>query len=228
MIFQMVDQERLPVLASAQSIYAFGNQLLPKKLSEWVKPKLLPNHQISFGESLVFKDGQLIQLIEHKFVLPKLSSFLWKPRKSLQSLLGFWKIGRHFHAKASSTDAANLIYSSLIAICVYLNHHRKASRVFIDEKANSILVRVRERDEGFYISYDPESGWGVISVHGHTLATAGLEFQNEEVAVQASLGLINSWVGITDGRIHLFGRIPMLDKFGYVARMVQRSIPRPK
>ena len=34
MIFQMVDEERLPVLAAAQSIYAFGSQFLPKKLSE--------------------------------------------------------------------------------------------------------------------------------------------------------------------------------------------------
>ena len=228
MIFQMVDQERLPVLAAAQSIYAFGCQLLPEKLSACLKPKLLPHHQISFGESLVFKDGQLIQLIEHKFGFPKLSSFLWKPRKSLQALLAFWKIGRHFHAKASSTDVPHLIYSSLIAICVYLNHHQTASRVFVDEKANSLLVRVRERDEAFYISYDPKSGWGVSSVHGHKLATAGLEFKNEDVAIQASLGLMNSWVGITDGSIQLSGRIPMLDKFGYVARMVQRSIPRPK
>jgi hypothetical protein len=228
MIFQMVDQERLPVLAAAQSIYAFGAQLLPEKLSECLKPKLLPHHQISFGESLVFKDGQLIQLIEHKFGLPKLSSFLWKPRKSLQALFAFWKIGRHFHTRASSADVPNLLYSSLIAICVYLNHHETASRVFADEKANSLLVRVRERDEGFYISYHQESGWCVTSVHGHRLATAGLEFKNEHVAIQASLGLMNSWVGITDGRILLSGRIPMLDKFGYVARMVQRSIPRPK
>ena len=157
----MVDQERLPVLAAVQSIYAFGSQLLPENLSKCLKPKLLPNHQISFGGSLVFKDGQLIQLIEQKFGLPKMSSFLWKPRKSLQALFGFWKIGRHFHAKASSTDVPNLIYSSLIAICVYLNHHKTVSRVFADEKANSLLVRVRERDEGFYISYDQESGWGV-------------------------------------------------------------------
>ena len=228
MIFQMVEQERLPVLAAAQSIYAFGCQLLPEKLSACLKPKLLPHHQISFGESLVFKDGQLIQLIEHKFGFPKLSSFLWKPHKSLQALMGFWKIGQHFHAKATSTDVPYLIYSSLIAICVYLNHHQTASRVFVDEKANSLLVRVRERDEGFYISYDPKSGWGVSSVHGHKLATAGLEFKNEDVAIQASLGLMNSWVGITDGSIQLSGRIPMLDKFGYVARMVQRSIPRPK
>jgi len=228
MIFQMVDQERLPVLAAAQSIYAFGAQLLPEKLSECLKPKLLSHHQISFGESLVFKDGQLIKLIEHKFGLPKLSSFLWKPRKSLQTLFGFWKVGRHFHNRASSADVPNLIYSSLIAICVFLNHHKTASMVFANEKANSLLVRVKERDEGFYISYDQESGWGVTSVHGHRLATAGLEFKNEHVAIQASLGLMNSWVGITDGRILLSGRIPTLDKFGYVARMVQRSTPRPK
>ena len=61
MIFQMVDQERLPVLAAAQSIYAFGTQLLPENLSKCLKPKLLSHHQISFGESLVFKDGQLIK-----------------------------------------------------------------------------------------------------------------------------------------------------------------------
>jgi hypothetical protein len=116
----------------------------------------------------------------------------------------------------------------LIAICVYLNHHQSASLVFEDEKGNSLLVRVRGKQEGFYISYYQGSGWVVTPVQEHPMSTAGLEFQNEEVAIQSSLGLINSWVGITDGRIHLLGRIPMLDKFGYVARMVQRSIPRPK
>jgi len=228
MIFQMVEQERLPILGAAQSIYAFGSQILPKKLSVYLKPKLLPHHQISFGGTLVFEDSQLIQLIEKKFGFPKLSSFFLSPFKSFQVLWGLGQIGQHFHAKASSTDVPKVVYSSLIPICVYLNHHQKASAVFANEKSNSLLVRIKGKHEGFYISYDPKSGWIVTSVHDDQIATAGLEFQNEEVAIQASLGLINSWVGITDGRIHLSGRIPMLDKFGYVARMVQRSIPRPK
>ena len=224
----MVDHERLPVLAAALSMHAFGCQIFNKKMGECLKPRLLPHHQISFGDILVFKDEQLNQLIEHKFGFPNLTSFLRRPFKSFQVLLGLWKIGRRFHSKASPTDVQNLIYSSLIAICVYLNHHQSASLVFADEKANSLLVRVRGKQEGFYISYDQGSGWIVIPVQDHPISTAGLEFQNEEVAIQSSLGLINSWVGITDGRIHLFGRIPMLDKFAYVARMVQRSIPRPK
>jgi len=223
----MIDKSRLSTWAAAQAIYAFGEKLFPKGFSECLKPQLLPNHKVLFGNSVVFSDKQFIQLIERRFGFPSLTSCIMRPRRTLQVLYGFWQIGLRFNSHACVSDAPKLLYASLQAICVYLNNHEHASKVFRDEKNGSLLVRVRESGKGFYIFNHHEFGWTVSSASTNTASSATLEFQNEDVSIQASLGLIDSWAGITGGNIHLSGRIPMLDKFGYVARMVQRELPRP-
>jgi hypothetical protein len=223
----MIDKNRLSTWAAAQAIYAFGEKLFAKHFSECFRPTLLPNHKVLLGNSVVFTDKQFIQLIERRFGFPSLTSCLLFPWQTVQVLYGLRQIGLRFNSHACVSDAPKLLYASLKAICVYLNNHEHASKVFSDEINGSLLVRVRDKGKGFYIFNHHEFGWTVSSASTNTFSSATLEFQNEDVSIQASLGLIDSWAGITGGNIHLSGRIPMLDKFGYVARIVQRELPRP-
>ena len=48
------------------------------------------------------------------------------------------------------------------------------------------------------------------------------------IAQDAALGRLNSWISLINGNVIVAGRIPLIDKFGYVARLVQKEVPMPR
>lgn len=225
---KMPSQANTPVLAAAQSIYACGCMLLPSSSVHLLLPKLLPNNEISFGDIVHFKKEKFCTLVESGFALPKISKFLTSPYQSIRVLAALFRIGRLYQSKNNKASVPILLRGSLGAICTYMNYHQGASRIFESELTCSLGIKILETDTNFMIYHQKNIGWSV-KIGGETdSSSAQLIFQNTEIAHQAALGDLDSWIALTKGDVQLSGRIPMLDKFGYVARIAQSEVPSPK
>ena len=132
-----------------------------------------------------------------------------------------------FSASLLLTVSSICILGTLTAICTYMNMHGKACRIFKNEKEHTLLINILNTETKYFISYDLEKGWTVKNTNKEVHASANLIFKNEDTARKAALGQLDFWIASASGDIVLAGLIPMLDKFGYVARIAQREVPLP-
>ena len=221
-------QERISILAAAHSIYLCAQRIFPLESSLLLLPKLLPRGEISLGETLIFKDHQFINILVKGFGLPKLLSVFYSPYRSFKALLYLWRVGKLYSAKNSNHSTEILLHASLTAICTYMNLHEKSVRIFENEKNHSLSVGVLGTGKYHLISNPKGKGWSTRVVEKPFCASACLFFNNFESARHASLGKLDSWNALAKGHIQLAVRIPLLEKFGYVARIVQKEVPTPK
>ena len=224
----MFEAKRIPSFAAASSIYACANVLFSQKNAELLKPRLLPNYEISMGGRLVFSDRQFLCLLENGLGIPKLRGILISPYQSLQVISYLWRVGRLYKSNNRKDQASLLMGASLTAICTYMNMHGKACRIFKNEKEHTLLINILNTETKYFISYDLEKGGTVKNTNKEVHASANLIFKNEDTARKAALGQLDFWIASASGDIVLAGLIPMLDKFGYVARIAQREIPLPR
>ena len=224
----MPSQANIPVLAAAQSIYACGSMLFSSSSIQLLLPKLLPNDEISLGGVVHFKKEKFCSLIESGFAIPKVGKFLTSPYQSLKVFAALFRVGRLYQSKDTNASAPVLIRGSLAAICTYMNYHLEASRIFEAESECSLGIKILETDTHFIIRNQKDIGWSVTTGGDTESSSAQLSFQNSEIAQQGALGRLDSWIALTKGDVQLSGRIPMLDKFGYVARIAQHEVPFPK
>ena len=220
--------ERISILAAAHSIYVSAQRIFPHEISRLLVPKLLPRGEISLGETLIFKDHQFINILVKGFGLPKLLSVFYSPYWSCKALLYLWRVGKLYSAKNSNHSTEILLHASLTAICTYMNLHEKSVRIFENEKNNSLSVGILGTGNNYVISNHKGKGWSAKLEEKPFSTSACLFFNNFDTARNASLGKIDSWNALAKGHIQLSGRIPLLEKFGYVARIVQKEVPTPK
>ncbi|MEK9772204.1 MAG: hypothetical protein VW907_04345 [Opitutae bacterium] len=224
----MVNETRLPIWAAAQSIHACGRVLFPDRIASCLTPQLLSKDEISLGNSLVFSDPQFRNLLKSGLGMPKIGGLLLSPYRSFCIFSCLWKIGKLYKSKKSHTFAPLILRGSLEAICTYMNFHQEASRIFGTEKDSVLSINISETYTKYLIRYQSSSGWSVKYVEESLNSSASLTFKDPAIARKAALGKLDSWLALTTGEILLAGRIPMLDKFGYVARIAQREVPLPK
>ena len=224
----MMMEERLPLLAAAQSIYACARGLFPRKSARFLAPQLLPNDTIALGNSLIFSDDQFGNLLKNGWGIPKMGGLLLSPCRSFCILSCLWKIGNLYKLDNIQRFAPLLLGGSLEAICTYMNSHCEAGRVFESEKESSIFIKIAETGSEYFICYDSPIGWSLKHVQERISPSASLTFKSLGIAQKAALGKLDFWLALSMGDILLAGRIPMLEKFGYVARIAQREIPLPK
>ena len=120
-----------------------------------------------------------------------------------------------------------MLNGSLEAICCYLNHHLVAKKAFDDESSRTLTFEIKGMQRKWLIKMDGSNGWQVGACSSLDRASACLAFNDIEVAKNAALGALDSWLSLTNAEIILSGRIPLLDKFGYVSRIAQNEVPRP-
>jgi len=69
--------------------------------------------------------------------------------------------------------------------------------------------------------------WKCTSEKPDTEPSVVLDFKNLGSAIRGACGQIDPLADPVLGNIMVAGRIPLLDKFGFVARIVSREVPSP-
>jgi len=222
-----VKQNRLSVWASLCSIHTIACLKFNPNRAKFLQAKLLSSKKILLGETLIFTDDQWIKILKKELALPKLNNLFLSPLKSILCLFHLWQIGKFYHSSNNHPCAQILLAGSLDAICTYLNCHIFANKIFESEQAYSLSVKIDGSESAFLITFETEHGWIYKTCKKEDLANASLTFKNHIIACEAAKGMIDPWDALINGDILLAGRITMLDKLGYVSRMVQKEIPRP-
>ena len=223
----LITSKTLPLWAAARSIYGCGVECLSAKNSQSLVPRILPSGEFSFGTSLIFSPKSFVKVIEGGFALPKISYFLTAPTGTFRSVINLARVGKVYRSPSQIKEIHGMLNGSLEAICCYLNHHLVAKKAFDDESSRTLTFEIKGMQRKWLIKMDGSNGWQVGACSSLDRASACLAFNDIEVAKNAALGALDSWLSLTNAEIILSGRIPLLDKFGYVSRIAQNEVPRP-
>ncbi|MDC3283926.1 hypothetical protein OAV01_01485 [Opitutales bacterium] len=223
----LITSKTLPLWAAARSIYGCGVECLSAKNSQSLVPRILPSGEFSFGASLIFSPKSFVKVIEGGFALPKISYFLTAPTGTFRSVINLARVGKVYRSPSQIKEIHGMLNGSLEAICCYLNHHLVAKKAFHDESSRTLTFEIKGMQRKWLIKMDGSNGWQVGACSSLDRASACLAFNDIEVAKNAALGALDSWLSLTNAEIILSGRIPLLDKFGYVSRIAQNEVPRP-
>ena len=223
----LITSKTLPLWAAARSIYGCGVECLSAKNSQSLVPRILPSGEFSFGTSLIFSPKSFVKVIEGGFALPKISYFLTAPTGTFRSVINLARVGKVYRSPSQIKEIHGMLNGSLEAICCYLNHHLVAKKAFHDESSRTLTFEIKGMQRKWLIKMDGSNGWQVGACSSLDRASACLAFNDIEVAKNAALGALDSWLSLTKAEIILSGRIPLLDKFGYVSRIAQNEVPRP-
>ena len=223
----LITSKTLPLWAAARSIYGCGVECLSAKNSQSLVPRILPTGEFSFGTSLIFSPKSFVKVIEGGFALPKIRHFLIAPTGTFRSVINLARVGKAYRSATQIKEIHGMLNGSLEAICCYLNHHFVAKKTFDEETLSTLTFEIKGMRKRWLIKMDGSNGWQVGSCCSLKHASACLTFKDLEVAKNAALGVFDSWLSLTNAEIILSGRIPLLDKFGYVSRIAQKEVPRP-
>ena len=223
----LITSKTLPLWAAARSIYGCAVECLTVKNSQSLIPRILPSGEFSFGTSLIFSPDSFVKVIEDGFALPQMRYFLSAPMSTFRSVINLARVGNAYRSASQMKEIYGILNGSLEAICSYLNHHLVAKKTFDEETLNTLTFEIKGMKRKWLIKMDDSNGWQVVACSPLQHASACLTFKDIEVAKNAAFGALDSWLSLTNAEIILSGRIPLLDKFGYVSRIVQKEVPRP-
>ena len=224
----MIVDNLLPLRAAASAIYSCAQSILSAPESKRLRPKFLSDGKVQLGNLLIFSEKQYYRLIEKGLGIPQLRNLFLSPIQSIRLFLSLAKVGKLYKSKEVEVVAPIQLKASLEAICIYLNHHSYASKIFKPEQGFRLLIGISNAGTKFLIYYKENNGWKVDFTENKLQESACLLFKDIKVAQDATLGRLNSWISLTNGNIVVSGRIPLMDKFGYVARLVQKEVPMPR
>ena len=224
----MIVENHLPIRAAASAIYSCAQSILSAPESKRLRPKFLSDGKVQLGNLLIFSEKQYYRLIVKGLGIPKLRSLLFSPVQSIRLILSLAKVGQLYKSRDVKVNAPIQLKASLEAICTYLNLHSYSSKIFKPEQGFSFLIGISNTETNFLIYYEKQSGWKVYFAENQQSESASLLFKNIKIAQDAALGRLNSWISLTNGNVIVAGRIPLIDKFGYVARLVQKEVPMPR
>ena len=224
----MIVEHQLPIRAAASAIYSCAQSILSAPESKRLRPKFLSDGKVQLGNLLIFSEKQYHRLIVKGLGTPKLRNLFLSPVQSIRLILSLVKVGQLYKSRDVKVTAPIQLKASLEAICTYLNLHSYSSEIFKSEQGYKILIGISNTETNFLINYEKQSGWKVYFAGNQQAESASLLFKNIRVAQDAALGRLSSWISLTNGNVVVAGRIPLIDKFGYVARLVQKEVPMPR
>ena len=224
----MIVDNQLPLRAAASAIYSCAQSILSAPESKRLRPKFLSDGKVQLGNLLIFSEKQYYRLIVKGLGIPQLRNLFLSPIQSIRLFLSLAKVGKLYKSQDVKVTAPIQLKASLEAICTYLNLHSYSSEIFKSEQGFKILIGISNTETNFFINYEKQSGWKVCFAENQQSESASLLFKNIKIAQDAALGRLNSWICLTNGNVIVAGRIPLIDKFGYVARLVQKEVPMPR
>ena len=227
-MMQDVPPSRLVAWAISRSIWASHCQLYKDNpLSRsYLFPKLRSEDCIHFGTTgLIFKDIALGESARNKIVFPQIIPFMLSPLSALRALMFLLKIARVLRSKElTHKNAEVLIRAGLEATVTFLNFHPKLKSEQENEEKILIAVVVKNQDGFWIVSKTKDLGWFVKYSDSIMASDATLSFSSIQVACESMRGQLDTKVAAGQGKINLYGNIPLLDKFAYASNMVLKEI----
>lgn len=221
--------ERLKIWAAAQSIYRTMEFLFPDAPLKKIKPSLLATDGISFGAcGLLFSDFAFLKALSGEFALPDLKRVLSHPVQSVECLKRLIRVKSLHGLCKGAKEIRALLAGSIEAILTYANLHPYSRALLSVDQHSTISIGVANTPVNLLIYFDTVGCWKLKQGSAKESATCSLEFKSDEVARLASWGQLDPWRAVADGSLIIGGQVPLVEKFGYISRIVQREVPQPR
>ena len=223
-------QERIVPWAAARSIFgasAVLNELDGK--SQKLEPELLSADRIAIGsKGLVFKQDSLLQAIERGFSMPELFPMLRNPLSAIKAISTLKRITRFYDPSRVVRESLLVILrAGLETLAVYLNHHPMFHGLFSDSSDELITFNLAGSGPLGWLS---RSSAGVFSAGTEPVSgkpSVELTFLSQDIAFEGLSKGIDQLGATAAGEVMIQGRLPLMDKIGYVSRIAQREVPMP-
>ncbi len=225
-----IPQERIAPWAAARSI--FGASAVLSELdgkTQKLEPKLLSGDRIAIGRrGLTFRPDSLLQAIERGFSMPELFPMIKNPLSAIQAIATLKRIARHYDpSRVESGSLRVVLRAALEALTVYLNHHPLFHGLFAD--FSDELITFNLADSGV-IGWLSRSSDGLFSAGTEWVGgkpSVKLTFLSHDLAFEALLNGVDQLGATASGEVMIQGRIPLMDKIGFVSRFALRELPKP-
>jgi hypothetical protein len=110
---------------------------------------------------------------------------------------------------------------------VYLNHHPAFHGLFSDFSDELITFNLSGSGSLGWLSRSSEGVFQAGTKSSIGIPSVALTFMNKDIAFEGLLRGIDQLGSTASGEVMIQGRIPLMDKIGYVSRIAQREVPIP-
>ena len=222
--------ERIVPWAAARSI--FGASAVMNELdgnSQKLEPELLSADRIAIGrKGLIFKQDSLLQAIERGFSIPELFPMLRNPLSAIKAISTLKRISRLYDpSRIGRESLLVLLRAGLEALAIYANHHPVFHGLFSDFSDELITFNLAGSEPLGWLSRSSEGVFCAGSKPIEAKPSVELTFLSQDIAFDGLLRGIDQLGSTASGEVMIQGSIPLMDKIGYVSRMVQRELPMP-
>lgn len=190
-------------------------------------PRFASDNEISFGDSaLSFTDAKLMKVASGGFAFPCLSKFFASPFSAFLAIKSMIRVGQiHRYNWKDPTYAKVILAAALEAAVNFINYSPICSSLFEDYQRASIGFSSSKEGVFFVVSQTEFGLWELNHKEKPEDLSANLVFRRDESICSSAVGQIDHMVSVGRGDIQLQGNIPLLEKFGYVSRVVRKEIP---
>lgn len=223
--------ERIVAWAAARSIFGASSAINSfHKKSPKLEPELLADKRIAIGaKGLVFKDSSLLNAVETGFSMPDLFPLLKNPVSAFDAINTLKRIARLYNRDRIGLENLLAIFrAGLESLTVFANHD-PASRDLLSGDSEELVV--------FKLADSVPLGWvfrpsgGVFSAGSDVIAekpSVVLTFSSQKIAFDAVVHGIDHMGAPAKGDVKIQGKIPLMDKLGYVSRIAHGKVPMPR
>ena len=189
--------------------------------------ELLPNQLISLGGSgLCFKDKNLIKAVTTGFAFPQIFKLLANLKNGYESIVTLLRIQKILACKVDSPEKLALgLRAGIATTAAFANYDPPSIALLSDFENDVIEFKVERYDLSFFLFRLEGSLWKVNSSNPIERSSAILSFNSPLIATQAISGFFDHLAGVGLGHASVSGNIPLLDKIGYISRMINRKLP---
>jgi len=222
--------ERIIPWAAARSIFGASSVMKEQDgKTQILEPKLLSSDRIAIGsKGLIFKDYSLLEAIERGFSMPQLFPLLMNPSSAIKAITTLKRMSRFYDPRSGASERlAVILRAGLETLVVYLNHHPTFHGLFSDFSDELITFNLSGSGSLGWLSRSSEGVFQAGTKSSIGTPSVALTFMNQDIAFEGLLRGIDQLGSTASGEVMIQGRLPLMDKIGYVSRIAQREVPIP-
>ena len=226
-----IPEERIVPWAAARSIFGASVAIngFHEKIPKLV-PELLPNGRIAIGQKgLVFKDASLLQAIETGFSMPDLFPMLKNPLSAFETITILKKIARLYERDRPGVENLVAIFrAGLESLAVFANHDPASRELLSGESQELVVFKLADSEPLGWLRCSSEGFFSVGTGFIDGKPSVVLTFSSTQVAFDAVVLGIDQFGAPAQGEVEIQGKIPLMDKLGYVSRIALEKVPIPR
>jgi hypothetical protein len=226
-----IPEDRIVPWAAARSI--FGASVVMNGFHEnspKLMPELLPNGRIAIGQKgLVFKDASLLQAIATGFSMPEFFPMIKNPLSAFETISTLKKIARLYDRDRPGLENLVAIFrAGLESLAVFANHDPSSCELLSDDAEELVVFKLADSEPLGWLRRSSEGFFSVGTGFIDGKPSVVLTFSSQQVAFDAVLHGIDQLGAPAKGEMEIQGKIPLMDKLGYVSRIAQGKVPMPR